>query len=268
MFDWMFFSRDVATLAAQIGPLLVVAFIVEFRAVADRRSMEKSTALVMLWIVFGSLALLLLVSLFIVNGSRDLHGAAAAWAWTLTLTPLAMLLFYVAIGALAAVRVASQDADEAHAAADSREQHLRQPGWKWFLGGSREPLHVVAAVIERRDLAVLAARRAPGKSSAGKWEFPGGKVEKGEQPAEALIREIQEELNVRVRIVEPLTSDVTVVGGRTLRLSCFMVKVVGKLPTSSTDHDRLEWVPRRELAGRDWAAPDLPAVRKLIKSAR
>jgi len=57
-------------------------------------------------------------------------------------------------------------------------------------------IEVVAAVFYR-DGEVLACKRAPGKSAAGKWEFPGGKIDDGEAPERALIREIQEELASR-----------------------------------------------------------------------
>lgn len=264
--EW-FYSRDIAMLAAQIGPVLLVAYVVELRAIAERRSLEGSDARSMVWFVSAVLGLLLVTCFVVVNGAEDLTGDPALTAWVFTLMPLSILIFFVGVAAWAAVRISAHDADGAQAKGDASDHHLRTSGWKWSLRGRPEPLHVVAAVITRRDGAVLACRRAAGKESAGKWEFPGGKVDAGEQPGEALIREIREELGVKARIIEPLTSDVTVVDRRAIRLSCFIVKT-GKPPTTSTDHDRLEWVPRRELAGRDWAAPDLPAVRKLMKSAK
>lgn len=123
------------------------------------------------------------------------------------------------------------------------------------------PIHVVAAIIQRADGRVLACRRRPGKSSAGLWEFPGGKVEEGEHPGDALVRELHEELgvSVRVRVVEPFTDDVT--GG--IRLSCFLVELVGEEPVESSDHDLLRWLLPSELGEVEWSAPDLPAVRAL-----
>ena len=121
------------------------------------------------------------------------------------------------------------------------------------------PLDVVAAVIVDGDR-VLACRRRQGKADAGKWEFPGGKVESGEERDAALAREIREELGVRVRVGEVLRSDVTDAAGRSIRLTCFSAALAEGRPTSSTDHDRLEWVRPSELAMLDWAAPDLPMV--------
>ena len=57
---------------------------------------------------------------------------------------------------------------------------------------------VAAAALVDRDNRVLLAQRPPGKSMAGLWEFPGGKVETGETPEEALVRELEEELQIEV----------------------------------------------------------------------
>ena len=61
-----------------------------------------------------------------------------------------------------------------------------------------EVVDVAAAVIEREDGSFLLAQRPPGKAYAGYWEFPGGKVEAGESVAEALRRELHEELGIDV----------------------------------------------------------------------
>jgi 8-oxo-dGTP diphosphatase len=62
-----------------------------------------------------------------------------------------------------------------------------------------EPVVVVAGVIER-DGRILICQRAPGKWHALKWEFPGGKAEPGEEPPQALVRELEEELGIRAAI--------------------------------------------------------------------
>ncbi|WES64544.1 (deoxy)nucleoside triphosphate pyrophosphohydrolase [Microbacter sp. GSS18] len=125
-----------------------------------------------------------------------------------------------------------------------------------------EPLVVVAAVIEREGR-ILACRRRPGKIAGGRWEFPGGKVEHGEDPESALVREIAEELGVGIRITGLLTTDETDAGDRVIRLSCFRAELVGAGPVASTDHDRLAWLEPAALPGLAWAAPDVPAVRLL-----
>lgn len=124
------------------------------------------------------------------------------------------------------------------------------------------PLDVVAAVIER-DGFVLACRRAPHVADAGRWEFPGGKVEPGETAEQAVVREIAEELGVAIRVGRLLTVDETAVRARTVRLTCLRATLEGAAPAASTDHDELRWVAPAELVGLDWAAPDWPAVRLL-----
>jgi 8-oxo-dGTP diphosphatase len=128
-------------------------------------------------------------------------------------------------------------------------------------------LEVVAAVMIR-DGRALACRRAAHTSGAGTWEFPGGKVERGERPEAALAREIQEELGVDVTVGALVDRSEVPVGDRVIDLACYLADPVGPLPTTSTDHDELRWVPLADLGTLDWSAPDLPAVRRLVLQAR
>jgi 8-oxo-dGTP diphosphatase len=128
-------------------------------------------------------------------------------------------------------------------------------------------IEVVGAVIEI-DGRVLACRRAPGKSAAGYWEFPGGKVEHGESPNEALRRELREELSVDSIVHDLVSRATTVVGETGIDLACYRVEIVGTAPTTSTDHDELRWVRPDKLADLAWAAPDLPSVEALTAGIR
>jgi 8-oxo-dGTP diphosphatase len=126
-----------------------------------------------------------------------------------------------------------------------------------------QPLLVVAAVV-RDGGRVLACRRAAGKDAAGRWEFPGGKVEAGEDPAAALVREIREELGVGIHVGALLDRSVTPrADGRAIDLACYDCTLAGPAPGSSTDHDELRWLPPERLAELDWADADRPAVRLL-----
>lgn len=127
-------------------------------------------------------------------------------------------------------------------------------------------LHVAAAVIRDDRGRVFAARRGPGRSSEGFWEFPGGKVEPGESAAQALEREIAEELGCVVVAGERLDRSTTVVGDLAIDLECLYATLAGPAPTRSTDHDELGWFSPDELGALAWCAPDLPAV-ALLTSA-
>ncbi|HWU47694.1 MAG TPA: (deoxy)nucleoside triphosphate pyrophosphohydrolase [Humibacter sp.] len=120
-------------------------------------------------------------------------------------------------------------------------------------------LHVVAAVIVRNGC-VLACRRNLNLSAGGLWEFPGGKVEPGESPSEALAREVREELDVDVEIGELIHRGMTPVGAVGVDLSSYAVRLTDAVPTASTDHDRLRWLKREELNSVEWAQPDRPVV--------
>ena len=120
-------------------------------------------------------------------------------------------------------------------------------------------IDVVAAVIVH-DGRVLACRRAPHKAAAGLWEFPGGKVEPGESPQDALVREIREELGAGIQLDHELLTAET----GEVRLICWFARLDGgDIPTQSTDHDELRWMLPAQLSTLTWAPADLPAVQKL-----
>lgn len=125
-----------------------------------------------------------------------------------------------------------------------------------------ELVRVVAAAV-LRDGRVLAARRRPPHRLAGGWEFPGGKVEPGEDDHGALARECLEELAVEV-MVGRLAGEAT---GDGLRLVLYAAELADGAPQVGPDHDELRWLSRSELDDVAWLPIDrelLPTVRRLL----
>jgi 8-oxo-dGTP diphosphatase len=122
-------------------------------------------------------------------------------------------------------------------------------------------IHVVGAVIVKDGL-VLCARRGQVRTLAGKWEFPGGKIETGETPEVALAREIREELGVDVVIGAAVEATVHKYDFGVVHLATFYCELVTGEPRS-TEHADLRWVAPAALDALDWAPADIPAVRTI-----
>lgn len=144
-----------------------------------------------------------------------------------------------------------------------REAHAHQLMHPCRFNHVTQELEVVAAAIRNGDL-TLACRRAHGKASAGRWEFPGGKVEAGEDPQTALRRELREELGIEVEVGELIDRSSTKVGDLAIDLATYDARLIGPGPVQSTDHDLLDWLLPDQLRRVDWADPDLPAVAALL----
>jgi len=134
--------------------------------------------------------------------------------------------------------------------------------------GGDPTVRVVGAAILEADRC-LVAQRGPKMSGAGKWEFPGGKIEPGETAAAALVREIAEELGLVVEVDERLGQSEVTAGGRRLKLEIFTARRLRGAPVAR-EHAALRWVTAAELDGLDWAdadVPHLPAVRAALAPA-
>ena len=130
-----------------------------------------------------------------------------------------------------------------------------------------EMLRVVGAVIEHEGK-ILVCRRRPEKAEGGKWEFPGGKVEPGESPHEALKRELLEELGLKdIKISELVNRETTESNYGQIDLACYRVSV-HSLPSSSTDHDALIWLSANKLKTLNWANADWPIVNTIAPPRR
>jgi 8-oxo-dGTP diphosphatase len=125
---------------------------------------------------------------------------------------------------------------------------------------SSSVISVVCALIER-DGQVLVAQRPPHKHLPLKWEFPGGKVETGEDPATALEREIQEELGCRLVNLTRLPSSFHEYPDRTIEMLPFLAQLApGSPEPHAHEHVALKWVEPAELLTIDLAGADLPIL--------
>jgi 8-oxo-dGTP diphosphatase len=114
-------------------------------------------------------------------------------------------------------------------------------------------LVVGAAIL--LDGAVLAARRTSPPELAGRWEFPGGKVEPDESPEEALVREIGEELGCRIEVTGWLPGSALIGDRHELRVAVAVLVEGEPVPT---EHDLVRWVGAVDLDALDWLEPDRP----------
>lgn len=119
-------------------------------------------------------------------------------------------------------------------------------------------LEVVAALVER-DGRFLACRRAPEKARGGMWEFPGGKVEPGETRAQALTRELAEELGVRAEAGEQAAQVVHAYDDVTVRLTLLRVTLLGE--PQRLEHADMRFMTMEEAQSE----PFCPADRRLLR---
>jgi 8-oxo-dGTP diphosphatase len=124
----------------------------------------------------------------------------------------------------------------------------------------------VTAAIWIENGKVLIARRRPGVSQAGLWEFPGGKVRLGESPAQCLKREIREELGIEIAVGEFFGESIYAYEDKTIRLLAYRVQAAGG-ELSANDHAELAWVAMADLGRYRFCPADVPFTEKLQKMA-
>lgn len=122
------------------------------------------------------------------------------------------------------------------------------------------PIPVVCALIEREGRLLLAQRPAH-KHLPLKWEFPGGKVELGEDPAAAIIREIREELGCEIVVTHILPAFVHDYKTAIIEMIPFVCTLTPTSPSPrALEHVSIVWVKPEELSHYDLAAADLPVI--------
>lgn len=125
-------------------------------------------------------------------------------------------------------------------------------------------IDVVAAIIERNGL-ILLAQRPSHADQPGLWEFPGGKIERGESQPVALIRELQEELGIHAQPAAYVASHQREVSGRVIHLHAWHVSAFdGEM--IAHEHSQLVWVKPEAAFSWDLAPADIPLLEAFIAS--
>jgi len=122
----------------------------------------------------------------------------------------------------------------------------------------------VAVAIIEKDGKILIARRKKDDPLIDKWEFPGGKIESGETPAQCLKRELYEELGIDTKVGEFLCSSFYAYSHISIELLSYKVyHLNGEYKVN--DHAEIKWVAPLELRRYDFPEADKPIIDKLLK---
>lgn len=120
-----------------------------------------------------------------------------------------------------------------------------------------------AIIIQNKQ--VLCTQRSEAMKHPLKWEFPGGKVEEGEELDACLVREILEELNVKVLVGKALkSSHYSYEEGKEITLHPFICSIFSGVLIPK-EHRELRWMPIQKLKELDWVAADLPIMEEVIE---
>jgi 8-oxo-dGTP diphosphatase len=135
------------------------------------------------------------------------------------------------------------------------------------LPSSAASISVVAGALFDAQGRVLIAQRPPGKALAGRWEFPGGKLNEGEDAFVGLARELREELGVAVAAAEPLIRYSHRYADRVVWLDMWVVTEWSGEP-HGLDGQALKWVQLEVLPGEDILEADQPIIEALLAKRR
>ena len=127
----------------------------------------------------------------------------------------------------------------------------------------RKIVRVVAAIIRQGDQ-IFATQRGYGDFKDG-WEFPGGKIEPGESPEEALVREIREELSAQICVGEHLITVECDYPGFHLSMTCFWAELAEGSEMTLLEHEAAKWLRLDELNSVDWLPADVKVVEAILR---
>ncbi|SHK84374.1 8-oxo-dGTP diphosphatase [Selenomonas ruminantium] len=121
-------------------------------------------------------------------------------------------------------------------------------------------INVVAAVIKKGNK-ILATQRGYGEFKDG-WEFPGGKIEAGETPAEAIVREIKEELDAKIKVEDNLGLIEYDYPNFHLHMECFLCSLVSA-DLTLLEHEDMKWLTAETMDNVDWLPADVEMAKKV-----
>jgi len=124
-------------------------------------------------------------------------------------------------------------------------------------------IEVVAAIIINEEGKILIAKRKSSLKMGGLWEFPGGKVEKGEKYEDTAIRELKEEMNIDIQVMDYIGETISEHKEKPIKLIAFKC-IIKNGEISLTDHDEYKWVRIDELIHHEFTPADKYFVAKLI----
>lgn len=127
----------------------------------------------------------------------------------------------------------------------------------------KKTIHVVGAIIKNEQQEIFCALRNPQMILANYWEFPGGKIEQGETPKQALSREILEEFNCTIQVGKQVAVTLHEYEQFFVHLETYKASIIKGTP-QILEHAEARWVPRNQLLDLPFAPADLPSIQKLM----